>query len=261
MFDLKAKLEKEFIGVEIVKLEDLAKKIAVISKVRVGKERSVLDYHEVTLADVNEYGIITVDSTKEKPAPANSSAIASQALHKNDLLVSYRGRDVKVGRIDKEYEELIISNNSAIRIQFDYEDKEEEEEVAIFVQMYLQLPYVKDYIATRPQSSENNRKILSPLFLSNLPIPLFHSRNYDFKDLINNRLKILSSAKDMLHEMQQLVKKLENYKGDALPIYLADKNFSSKILVKDLGFLDALENTKQKIEDTITTEEDVENFK
>ena len=261
MFDLKAKLEEEFIGVEIVKLKDLAKKIAVISKVRVGKERSVLDYYEVTLADVNEYGIITVDSTKEKPAPANRSAIASQALHKNDLLVSYRGVDIKIGRIDQEYKKPIVSNNSAIRIQFDYESKEEEEEVSIFVQMYLQLPYVKEYIASRPQSSENDRKILSPLFLSNLPIPLFHSRNYDFKDLINNRLKILNSAKDMLHEMQQLVKKLENYKDEALPIYLSDKNFSSKVLVKDLEFLDALRNTKQRIEGIITTGEDIENFR
>jgi len=258
LFDLKAKLKKEFIGIEIVKLKDLAKKIAVISKVRVGKERSVLDYHEVTLADVNKYGIITVDSTKEKPAPANGSAIASQALHKNDLLVSYRGVDIKIGRIDKEYKKPIVSNNSAIRIQFDYES---EEEVSIFVQMYLQLPYVKEYIAKRPQSSENNRKILSPLFLSNLPIPLFYSRNYDFKDLINNRLKILNSAKDMLHEMQQLVKKLENYKDEALPIYLADKNFSSKILVKDLELLNTLGDTKQMIEGIITTGEDVGSFR
>ena len=261
MFDLKAKLEKEFIDVEIVKLEDLAKKIAVISKVRVGKERSELDYHEVTLADVNEYGIITVDSTKEKPAPANRSAIASQALHKNDLLVSYRGVDIKVGRIDKEYKKTIVSNNSAIRIQFDYEDKDEEEEVSIFVQMYLQLPYVKEYIASRPKSSENDRKILSPLFLSNLPIPLFHSRNYDFKNFINTRLEILNSAKEMLYEMQQLVKKFENYKDEALPTYLSDKNFSSKILLKDLELLNTLGDTKQKIEGLSSIGEDVENVR
>ncbi len=261
MFDLKAKLEEEFIGVEIVKLKDLAKKIAVISKVRVSKERSVLDYHEVTLADVNEYGIITVDSTKEKPAPANRSAIVSQALHKNDLLVSYRGVDIKIGRIDKEYKEPIVSNNSAIRIQFDYESEEEKEEVSIFVQMYLQLPYVKEYIASRPQSSENDRKILSPLFLSNLPIPLFHSRNYDFKDLINNRLKILNSAKGIFYEIQQLVKKLENYKDEALPTYLADKNFSSKILLKDLELLNTLGDTKQRIKGISSTGEDVENFR
>ncbi len=232
MFDLKAKLKKEFIGIEIVKLKDLAKKIAVISKVRVGKERSVFDYHEVTLADVNEHGIITVDFTKEKPAPANGSAIASQALHKNDLLISYRGVDIKIGRIDKEYKKPIVSNNSAIRIQFDYESEEEEEEVSIFVQMYLQLPYVKEYIVKRPQSSENNRKILSPLFLSNMPIPLFHSRNYDFKDLINNRLKILNSAKEMLHKMQKLVKKLENHKDEALPYIYQIKTFLRKFYKK-----------------------------
>jgi len=251
LFDLKAKLEKEFVGIEIVKLEDLAKKIAVISKVRVGKERSVLDYYEVTLADVNEYGIITVDSTKEKPAPANKSAIASQALHKNDLLVSYRGIDIKVGRIDKEYEKPIVSNNSAIRIQFDYEDKEEEEEVSIFVQMYLQLPYVKEYIASRPQSSKNDRKILSPLFLSNLPIPLFHSRNYDFKDLIINRLEILNSAKDMIDEMKELKEKLENHKNDTLSLYLNSSKLNTDVKAQDMKVLKSLLVTKKKIEEQL----------
>jgi len=261
LFDLKAKLEKEFIGVEIVKLEDLAKKIAVISKVRVGDKREFVNYDEVTLTDVDEYGVIAVDPAKKRPAPANTNAIVSQALHKNDLLVSYRGVDIKVGRIDKEYKEPIVSNNSAIRIQFDYGDKDEEEEISMFVQAYLQLPYVKEYIVKRPQSSENDRKILSPLFLSNLPIPLFHSRNYDFKDFINTRLEILNSAKDILYEMQQLLKQLENHKDEALPTYLSNKNFSSKILLKDLEFLDALENTKQKIEGIVTTGEDIENFR
>ncbi|MFK5937985.1 MAG: hypothetical protein QM497_06250 [Sulfurimonas sp.] len=248
MFDLKAKLEKEFIDVEIVKLEDLAKKIAVISKVRVGKERSVLDYHEVTLADVNEYGIITVDSTKEKPAPANSSAIASQVLHKNDLLVSYRGVDIKVGRIDKEYKKPIVSNNSAIRIQFDYEDKDEEEEISMFVQAYLQLPYVKEYIAKRPQSSENNRKILSPLFLSKLPIPLFHSRNYDFKELVNNRLKAVNIAKELLKEMQELKEKLENHKNDSLSLYLNSSKLNPEVKDQDMRVLKSLYVAKEKIE-------------
>ena len=247
MFDLKAKLEKEFIGVEIVKLEDLAKKIAVISKVRVGKERNVLDYHEVTLADVNEYGIITVDSTKEKPAPANRSAITSQALHKNDLLVSYRGVDIKIGRIDKEYKEPIVSNNSAIRIQFDYEDKDEEEEISMFVQAYLQLPYVKEYIAKRPQSSENNRKILSPLFLSNMPIPLFHSRNYDFKELVNNRLKAVNIVKELLEEMQELKVRLENHKNDSPSLYLNSSKLNSEVKGQDIKVLKSLNVARQKI--------------
>ena len=247
LIDLHAKLQEEFPNSKIVKLKNLAKKIAVLSKVRVGKQRTVHDYHEVTLNNVNEYGIIIPDNTKEKPEPANSSTVISQALHKNDLLVPYRGLEMKVGRIDREYEKPIVSNNSVIRIQFEYADKEEEEEISMFVQAYLQLPYVKEYIASRPQSSENDRKILSPLFLSNLLIPLFHSRNYDFKDLINNRLKILNSAKDMLYEMQQIVKKLEDYKDDALAIYLSDKNFSSEIFLKDLEVLDALDITQKTI--------------
>jgi len=251
LFDLKAKLEKEFIGVTIVTLKDLANKIAVISKVRVGKERSVIDYHEVTLADVNEYGIITVDSTKEKPAPANSSAIASQALHENDLLVSYRGVDIKVARIDKEYKNPIVSNNSAIRIQFNYEDKDEEEEVSIFVQMYLQLPYVREYIASRPQSSENNRKILSPLFLSKLPIPLFYSRNYDFKELVDSRLKAVNFTKELLEEIQELKEKLEKHKNASLSLYLTSAKLSPEVKDQDRNVLKSINAAKRKIEEQL----------
>ena len=248
MFDLKAKLEEEFIGVEIVKLKDLTKKIAVISKVRVGKERNFVNYDEVTLADTDEYGIIQIDSTKKKPSPANSSAIATQRLHKNDLLVSYRGLDIQVGRIDREYKQPVISNNSAIRIQFEYADEYEEEEVSIFVQAYLQLPYVKEYIAKRPQSSENNRKILGPLFLANIPIPLFHSRNYDFKELVNNRLKAVNIVKELLEEMQELKVRLENHKNDSLSLYLNSSKLNPEVKDQDIKVLKSLNAAKEKIE-------------
>ena len=220
LLDLQAKLKKEFPDVAIGKLKDLAKKIAVIAKVRVGKERSVLDYSEVTLADADAYGIIRVDPTKEKPAAANSSAIRSQSLHKNDILVSYRGVDIQVGRIDREYEKPVVSNNSAIRIQFDYEDKDIEEEVSIFVQSYLQLPYVKEYIASRPQSSQNDRKILSPLFLSNLPIPLFQAKGYAIKELMHTRFSLLRQADELCDTLQHILAQLQEHKERSLHIAL-----------------------------------------
>ena len=243
MFDLQEKLQEEFSDVEIVTLKDLTKKIAVISKVRIGNERGVTDYHEVTLTDVNAYGIIEVDLSKGTPAPANSSAIASQRLHKNDLLVSYRGMDIKVGRIDREYKVPVVSNNSAIRIQFDYEDAVEEEEVSIFVQIYLQLPYVKEYIDSREQTPDNNRKLLSPTFLADLPIPLFESRDYDFKDFITTRLQMLVSAQELMDKMQHLLKKVDNYKDEGVSLYLSDQNFSSNIALKDKELLEELNYT------------------
>ena len=243
MFDLQEKLQEEFSDVEIVTLKDLTKKIAVISKVRVGKERSVREYHEVTLSDVDAYGIIRVVENKKRPAPANSSAIVSQRLHKSDLLVSYRGMDIKVGRIDREYRVPVVSNNSAIRIQFDYEYEEEREEVSIFVQNYLQLPYVKEYIDSREQTPDTNRKLLSPTFLADLPIPLFESRDYDFKDFINTRLEMLESANEMMRKMQQLLKKFENYKDEGVSLYLSDQNFSSNIALKDKELLEELNYT------------------
>ena len=236
MFDLKAKLREEFSGVRIVTLKELTKKIAVISKVRVGGKRDYYDYNEVTLADINKYGIIEIDSTKKKPEPANSKAIVSQALHKDDLLVSYRGLDIQVGRIDREHKQTLVSNNSAIRIQFEYEDAYKED-LSIFVQMYLQLPYVKEYIATRPLSSANDRKILSPLFLANIPIPLFESKNDNFKDFIYNRIKALHSAEEMLQEMQRVVEELENYKDDGLAFYLSDSQLTLDVNEKYLKVL------------------------
>lgn len=243
MFDLQEKLQEEFSDVEIVTLKDLTKKIAVISKVRVGKERSVTDYHEVTLTDVNAYGIIEVDLSKGTPAPANSSAITSQRLHKNDLLVSYRGKDIKVARIDREYKVPVVSNNSAMRIQFDCEDKEETEEVSLFVQIYLQLPYVKEYIDSREQTPNTNRKLLSPTFLADLPIPLFESRDYDFKDFINTRLEMLITAKKMMQEVHNLVNKLENYKDEGLTLYLSTKDYSADVTRRDLERLEELNYT------------------
>ncbi|WP_151899635.1 hypothetical protein [Sulfurimonas hydrogeniphila] len=251
MFDLKAKLEEEFHDVPIVKLKDLTKKIAVISKVRVGTKRDVLDYNEVTLADIDAYGIIQVNSTKKKPAPANASAIASQALHKNDLLVSYRGLDIQVGRIDREYKHPVVSNNSAIRIQFEYEDAQEAEEVSLFVQTYLQLPYVKKYIAKRPQSSENNRKILSPLFLANLPIPLFYSRDYAFKDFIYKRLKAVHTVKKMIQEMEELQIIIEEHKDNSLPLYLSNATNLSELVKEDIKALTSLGIASKRVKNLV----------
>ena len=117
--------------------------------------------------------------------------------------------------------------------------------------MYLQLPYVKEYIASRPQSSKNDRKILSPLFLSNLPIPLFHSRNYDFKDLIINRLEILNSAKNMIDEMKELKEKLENHKNDTLSLYLNSPKLHTDVKAQDMKVLKSLLITKKKIEEQL----------
>jgi len=247
LFDLKAKLVEEFHDVPIVKLKDLTKKIAVISKVRVGTKRDFIDYNEVTLADIDAYGVIQVNSSKKKPAPANASAIASQALHKNDLLVSYRGLDIQVGRIDREYKHPVVSNNSAIRVQFEDEDAQEEEEVSLFVQTYLQLPYVKEYIAKRPQSTEKNRKILSPLFLANLPIPLFYSGDYAFKDFIYKRLKAVNTAKEIIKDMQNWMKNLEKYRDETLSLYLTNTKKTPKIAEKDIKILKSLEIARKKL--------------
>jgi len=251
LFDLKAKLEEEFHDVSIVKLKDLTKKIAVISKVRVGTKRDFINYNEVTLVDIDAYGIIQVNSAKKKPAPANASAIASQALHKNDLLVSYRGLDIQVGRIDKEYKDPVVSNNSAIRIQFEYKDAQEEEEVSLFVQTYLQLPYVKEYIAKRPQSTENNRKILSPLFLANLPIPLFYSKDYAFKDFIHNHLKAVNTVKRMMQEMEELQIIIEEYKNDSLPLYLSNSTNLTKLGTEEKKALTSLGIASKRVKNLV----------
>jgi hypothetical protein len=216
VFDLRAKLQKEFAGIEIVTLKDMVEKIAVVSKVRVGKERSVIDYDEVTFSDIDKNGIIQINTQRQKPAPANSSAIASQRLHKNDLIVSYRGVDIQVGRIDREYERPVVTNNSAIRIQFAYEDETEEEEVSLFVQTYLQLPYVQAYLAQRPQSREYTRKILSPLFLAELPVPLFRSRHYDLKELLYKRLFLVNRADELSKRMHHLLEVLQEHKDSSL---------------------------------------------
>lgn len=253
MPDLHKRIKKQFPDVDIVKLKDLTKKIAVVSKVRIGdeKKRDVFDYYEVTLSDINEYGIIIINTTKDKPAPANKRALSSQRLHKNDLLVSYRGIYIKVGRIDREYDIPVVSNNSVIRIEFNNDNDTDQEELSMFVQAYLQLPFIKEYIANRPQENTNDtkhkRKIIGPLFLSNIPIPKFNSKNHSFKNLLNNRLEILNNAKDMLVNIQQLIKELEIYKDEALSIQPSNKNPSDDIYTQDLQLLKAIKDARQMV--------------
>ena len=248
LIDLKEKLQEEFADTQIVTLSQLAKKIAVVAKVRMGSKRDVVDYYEVTLSDMDQYGVIVPDTTKAKPQPANSTTIASQRLRKNDLLVSYRGIDIKVGRIDREYEKPIVSNNSVIRIQFEDEDEDFEEDLSLFVQHYLQLPYVKAYIASRPRSTQNDRKILSPRFLSNLPIPLFDPAHIRLKDLLTKRLQTLHSAKDFQKQLDQLIQQLQKRKHNALSLYLCEDLSHKAVLGDDMQLLDAINMCQKRID-------------
>ena len=248
MIDLKMRLIKEFPNSRIVKLKDLTKKIAVVAKVRIGKRRDVHNYREVTLTDMDEYGVVVPDFSKKRPVAANASAIASQRLHKNDLLVSYRGTDIKVGRIDREYDEPIVGNTSVIRIRFEHKDEKMEEELSIFVQNYLQLPYVKEYIANRPQSCESGRKILSPLFLGNIPIPRYEQKVIPLKELATKRLETFVEARESLRFMQEISERFQNRKNETISLYLDDSLSKERVLQEDLELSRSIKACKTEME-------------
>ncbi|MCX6075500.1 MAG: hypothetical protein NTW78_01285 [Campylobacterales bacterium] len=118
MNKFKEELQKLFPNTKIIKLGDITTKIATISKVRVGQTRTFSEYDEISLNDLDAYGVITVPEIPKYLGPANASSISSQRLCEGDLVLTHRGSVFKVGLVGSEYKKVIVGNNSMIRIQF-----------------------------------------------------------------------------------------------------------------------------------------------
>ena len=229
MINLEDVLKKEFPNKEIVRLKDITTKIAVISKVRIGNNRTVTDYDEISLNNIDEYGIIYVPQDSKEVGPAYSSSIESQSLKAGDLVVMHRGRVGKVGLVGTNYKRTVVGNNSMMRIQFPQDKKNE---TPRFVQAYLQLPYVKEYIDEQLSVSKD-RKILTAAWLSELQIPLFEEGSGEFNDLVNTRLTILSEAKKIEDEAKKLIQIFESMRHECVELEINKKDKLEVIKNKD----------------------------
>jgi len=239
---LNKKLLEEFKDIKILKLKDITKKIAIISKVRVTKKRECTNYDEVSLNYIDKYGVVYIPEGFINQGPASLTAINTQALHYGDLVLNQRTAKMKVGFIGDNYKKVIIGNNSMIRVQFN----DSSIDTARFVQLYLQLPYVLEYLNEQAGSSiasgvltklqklqfsskhtnltlsdfqyhyseffrKSNRKILSSTQLGELPIPKYTDKEQfvSLSEVLYPKMELIAQAKKMRDDAQRLIEKYE----------------------------------------------------
>jgi len=190
----------EYFGVRsIVTLKDLTKKIATISKVRVGKHenRTVTDYAEISLQNIDNLGYVYIPKEYKGHPPANHTSIKKQALNYNDIILSFRSIfSQNIALVNKSYDEYsaIVGNNSMIRMEF---DEDRREDTPIYVYHFLKLPFVHNILKSlcRVDKSLNldASMFLSPSILETLPIPIFYEGDGAYKEYIHTRLSILDT--------------------------------------------------------------------
>ena len=194
--DFKKQLKEKFPNTPIIKLKDLTKKIAGISKVRRGKDenRSFFDYAEISLLYINSLGYFYIPSCYRGHPPANPTSIRKQALNYHDLIISKRSNYfINMGLIEKEpYPfKAIVGNNGMIRVEFDDNRKED---TPLYVMQYLKLPFVQKFIyadstISQTSTSPSTTNSISVHTLENLPIPAFQECNGQYKDYVLSRLQ------------------------------------------------------------------------
>ena len=246
---LYSKLSQEFKGAKIIKLESMVKKIVLISKVRVSKDRKCLNYDEISLNNIDERGIVFIPKNTKKQLPANCSILEKQSLKYGDLVLNRRTTQMKVGFIDKSnnYRQVIVGNNSMIRITFDCNTQINR---ARFIQLYLQLPFVLEHLNNLSDFSIKNREIrkltklkytvrlkrkltlrdyqfhfneffeihpirlLSSILLRKLPIPEFLdiAQTTSLSEKLYPKMDAIAEAKSIRNTIEELINKLEEDK-------------------------------------------------
>ncbi len=246
------KLSDEFNGVKIVKLKDITEKTTIIAKVRVREKRTFTNYDEISLNNIDEYGEVFIpDDTKQQEA-ANTVAIEAQALRYGDLVLNQRTAKMKVGFIGKhdKYKRVIVGNNSMIKIRFKYNDID----TARFVQLYLQLPYVLEYLNALPictQASKSSRRIINSEQIRELPIPEYieSKQLISLSEVLYPKMELISLAKKMRDNAQAFIEKYEKMRTEAIDVNFKD-SFDEKSIDKnyeDIGMFMELEKFYSKI--------------
>lgn len=274
---LTKKLAKEFKDTKIVKLKDITKKIAIVSKVRVTKKREWTNYDEISLNYIDDYGVVYIPDGFMNQGPASLTAINAQALHYGDLVLNQRTAKMKVGFIGKNYKKVIVGNNSMIRVQFNNDSID----TARFVQLYLQLPYVLEYLNEQAGNSiasdafaklqklcfsnkninltlsdyqyhyselfrKPNRKILSSAQLRELPIPRYTDKEQliSLSEVLYPKMQLIAQAKKMRDDAQRLIEKYEAERLECIGVNF-QKEFDEKFIDNDMDDIAVLERVSK----------------
>ncbi len=221
---------------EIITLSDIVKNISNCPSVRGGDKEKLdfFDYYEVGLRDCNPFGVIEIDpDSKRRLGAANGSMVAKYKLRKNDLLLPYKvSRQIKVARIEKEYDLPMVTNTSTTRIEM-YEDAPKE--MAIIIQSYLDLPYIQEYLISISRAHLQRRAPLKPQILLSLPIPRFDiDKNMDYSEIYNKHSEMEDIAKEIDHYSRKLRYSIDIYKETTAHLFMNSVKTASKTKKEDL---------------------------
>jgi len=237
-------LQEKFPGTQIVKLKDYTTKIAGISKVRYGDNCTQINYCEISLNYVDEYGVIYIPDDYKEPSPANHTALINQTLNESDLIILHRGKIGKMGIIGRNYDKRLVGNNSMIRIQFHNNYKKD---TPWFVMQYLKLSYVQEYIHTYiPSSGSISRKILNPEVLSNLPIPLFKECGGRYKKMLLNKKALRIKAKSLSEKLNSLSALYSQSEDESVSMAVSGVNELESTFNDDMLSLDKLHKIEEE---------------
>lgn len=211
---LKDIITKSFPNTKIVTLGDLTKSIAKVSNVRV-RDCTVEHYYELGVDAINDEGILKIPSNPKKYSAANESAIASQRLHKGDLIFGYRGKMGKIGLVADEFDIPVVTNNGMIRITFE-DDKLED--TPLYVQTYLKSNLIKTYLNSMLEEKSGGKNVLNVKTVATLPIPYFEefAGITKFSTLVNRRKKMTLETTFIIKEAQNILHLCENMESESI---------------------------------------------
>lgn len=239
---LKKILEQGFPDDKLVSLQEMVERVSKISNVRVRDNRAVEDYYELGIGDVNDKGVLTIPDEPKKFAPANESAIASQRLHRGDLIFGYRGKMGKVGLIDDEFDVPVVTNNGMIRIRF---TEERTDETARYIQTYLESTLIRTFLDSMLEDRKGV-KVLSIETIEALPIPYFEEMvgMTKFSTIVNRRKSITLSVRKVIEEAESLLHKRKAFESESISLQTKTPNELTLINEEDHEIKDYLDQMK-----------------
>ena len=238
-------LEQEFPIEKLVSLREMVASVSKVSNVRV-RTRTIEDYYELGIDDVNDEGVLVVPSNPKKFTPANASAVESQRLHRGDLIFGYRGKMGKVGLIDDEFDTPIVTNNGMIRIRF---SDDRLNETPSYVQTYLESPLIRTFLDSMLEDRKGV-KVLSVETIEALPIPYFEEMAgiTKFSTIINRRKSITLAVKKVIEEAESLLQKRKAFESEAISLQEKPLDALSKVNSDDHVAEESLNQLKMQLE-------------
>jgi len=233
MSPIQSWVNEKFPNSKITTLEELTKKISGVSKVRVGINRTVNSYYEITLNEINDEGLVVLNDSIKKKESANESAINTQNLQVGDLIFPKtfaKYKSIKIGRIDKKYDDYVVANNSMIRISF---PNTKIELLPKFIQYYLQHSVVQDYLYSVSRSDRRQIQINDLKFL---PVPeLTESELLNIIKKIDHNQTSVKIANTILEKINKLLELQNDLQNDSIFLQNTDStNCDFKIIDKQI---------------------------